>query len=212
MYNRVLDLRERLRVEEIISEIYPDVEQLYLDPRSYTTSQFRLRDVRILIIQTCQSLTYIKRESCRHGLTIDIAAIDSCRISQRPPNHPYYMISHYLKPDIWQQFNNYSGFLDFDQVNGGVGANDWDALSANESSEAQESGSSDTLDSLKSQHSRMVDVSNGHILSVDKATGKFDHDDVQIHQWRHSSLEFSRCVHEGEHTSWQRPGVVQVGY
>lgn len=167
-YSKVLDLRERLRVEEIVSEVRPDMQQLYLDPPTYLTSQNHLRDVRILIIETCQALAYIESEIPLHNLNLDLSAIDHRRICQRPSNHPYNMISAYLKPTAWKQLNNYAGFFNLGQINGGIGSGDWDALSASDSIEYKDSGSSATIDPLDSDYSRFLGAPDKYLPPADK--------------------------------------------
>lgn len=211
VYSRILDLRERLRVEEIISEIQPDMEQLYLDPPAYTASQLHLQDVRILIMRTCQSLAYVDRESSSHGLKIDISAINDRRIAQRSFDHPYHMISTYIKPDAWKEFHNYDNFLDLGRINGGVGVGDWDELSANDLLEDGENDSS-TLDEepLNSDDSGVLSILHIPTPSVHSSTAMVDtrHADLQPPR---RQTEIRQHVHGSSEVNWRRPGMVDVG-
>lgn len=111
-YSRVLDLRERLRVEEITLEMQTDMHRLYLDPPVYHTSQEHLATVRLLIRRACQSLLYIQGECDKRKLYLDIPSIYQRRTLNRPPDHPYNMIASYLKPEAQEQFHNYDIFFD----------------------------------------------------------------------------------------------------
>lgn len=205
--SRVLEIRERLRVEEIVSELQPDMDRLYLDPPAYVTSQARLGDVRILIIQTCHSLAYIARESSSHGLNIDFSAIDSSRISQRPPDHPFHIISKYLKPEAWKEFHDYSGFLDLHRINGWIGADCWEELSADDAIEVGGSGSSTTVSSLDSDHSKVFGNPNPRVqvLATAKLSYPFNvHDDAGAYRLPHKELR--------QRISLERPGIVGMVY
>lgn len=208
---RVLDLRERLRIEEIISEIHPDMARLYLDPPSYMASQIRLRDVRILIMQTCHSLAYIERQISLHELNLNLSTINDHRISQRPPDHPYHVIFSYLKLEAREAFDDYEGFLDLRRVHGGIGAGDWEELSANDSMELGEGSSSCTYDTLSTEYSNILDTPDIHPLYVDKSIHTFGiHDDVEACQMPQSLSELRYHIYEGQAIYWERPGVVIV--
>lgn len=208
---RVLDLRERLRIEEIISEIHPDMERLYLDPPSYMASQIRLRDVRILIMQTCQSLAYIERQISLHELNLNLSTINDHRTSQRPPDHPYHIIFSYLKPEAREAFDNYEGFLDLRKIHGGVGAGDWEELSADDSMELGGSSSSYTFDTLSTEYSKILDTPDIHPFYVDKSIPTFEiHDDIEAYQMPQSLSELRYRIYEGQGIRWERPGVVVV--
>lgn len=128
-YRRILDLRERLRVEEIILEMRIDMDQLYLDPPSFHATQNRLGDIRMLITRACFGLSYIQEECSANGLELDVAYISQCHIAERPRNHPYHMVSCYLKPDALAEFDNYIGFIDPSYIAKGTGLQAWGALS-----------------------------------------------------------------------------------
>lgn len=111
-YSRVLDLRECLRVEEVAIEMQMDMGQTFLEPRVYHAFDEHLGEVRIFIWRACRSLLYIQNECFTQGLELDIESISKHRISNRPPNHPFFMISRLLKPGSWEIFNDYRTFLD----------------------------------------------------------------------------------------------------
>lgn len=116
-YSRVLDLRERLRVEEITIEMKGDMERLYLLSPFYYAHQLHLGDVRILIMRTCQSLSYIEEECASHGLDLDVSAIDEQRMLNRPATHPFNIISPYLSLSTLEEFHNYDFFTPSIYVN-----------------------------------------------------------------------------------------------
>lgn len=109
-YSRLLDLRERLRVEEILLEMKTDMERLYLFSPIYRAYQGRLGNVRVLIMKACQSLSYIEDECASHGLDLEIFSIDQRRKATRPPSHPFMMIATYLNPSAVDQFYDYDFF------------------------------------------------------------------------------------------------------
>lgn len=111
-YTRVLDLRECLRVEEVAIEMQMDMGQTFLEPRVYHAFDEHLGEVRIFIWRACQSLLYIQNECFARGLELDIESISKYRIANRPPNHPFFMISRLLKPGSWKIFNDYHAFSD----------------------------------------------------------------------------------------------------
>lgn len=127
---RVLDLRERLRVEEVFLEMQIDIEQLYVSPPIYHTALELLGNVRILIVRACQSLAYIQNECANRGLTLNIARIDDLRITNRPRDHPFYALSRYLRPSAWKDFNNFEHFEHQARVGDEVGHRAWDEILA----------------------------------------------------------------------------------
>lgn len=98
-----------------------DIERLYLDPPTYHAYQNRLGNVRVLLMRTCQSLTYIEAVCADHGITFDPAAINQRRAANRPPGHPFNMIANYLKDDALEEFHNFEAFSDLDRLNAGDG-------------------------------------------------------------------------------------------
>lgn len=208
VYSRILDLRERLRVEEIISEIRPDAERLYLDPPSYAASQLHLRDVRILLIRASQSLAYIERESALYQVNLDISALDNRRISQRSSDHPYHMISIYLKPETRAEFHNYDNFRDPSRIDAGIGE-DWEALSADDLAENGTSNPS-ADEPLDSDDSGVLETRAKFIPSVDKLTARVNtRSTSDLHPPRTFSVLKQRA-HKSRRLGWGRAGVVKV--
>lgn len=154
---RVLDLRERLRVEEIFLEMQIDVEQLYVKRSTYQAALALLGNVRILIVRSCSSLTYIQDECTTRGLLLDVGAVDKRRIASRPPNHPFYTVLPYLKPSATKDFHN---FEQFEQSNLRVGHLSWDEMmveghvesSSNDSSEPSTSSDTHSLSFGRDEH------------------------------------------------------------
>lgn len=211
VYSRVLDLRERLRVEEIIAEILPDMQHLYRDPPSYAASQLHLRDVRILLIRTCQSLAYMERESSLHGLNLNISVIDAHRISQRSSNHPYHMISTYLKPEAWKEFHNYDNFRDPGRINGGIGVKDWDVLSANDLAEnAESSASLDDSEPLGSDDSGVVATPATTNPFLNKSTERVNTHSAADFKSPSTSLGFRQRARRSRRIGWGRANLVKV--
>lgn len=112
-YSRLLDLRERLRVEEITIEMKADMERLYLRSPIYHAHQVCLGNVRVLIMRTCQSLSYIDDECAFHGVDLDTSAIDERRMLNRPPAHPFNILSPYLRRSAFEEFHNYDFYSPF---------------------------------------------------------------------------------------------------
>lgn len=152
-----------------------DMHQTYLRPPTHHAYFDRLKDVRVLLTRTCQSLSYIEALCSTHGVNLDTVAIDQRRIAERPSDHPFHMISIYLKPGAWTDFNNYAIFMTTDHFTGGVNTYAWDTrtASASEASVSEivsdwavsESGSKMSLDS----GSGVVETCGGTTTSQDES-------------------------------------------
>lgn len=157
-------------MEEITVDIWTDLGQMYRDPSKFVRFQERLKDIRTVIIHSCQSLFYLEEECMKLGLELHPTSIEQRRRALRAPEHPYNILATYLKPGLpW--FHDYSVFYDARQIVGDDETDEWECWS--EGDMPVESSSSLTNSSDESLTSDDYILGLGYQPS-DEIPSKFD--------------------------------------
>jgi hypothetical protein len=98
-YNRMADIRDLLRSEEIFTEV----------KFSSNPDKAKSLDIGSLVARACECIISLQERCQEHNLVLDFASIDQRRRDSLPETHPYRVLVSYLDDAGVEEFADFGG-------------------------------------------------------------------------------------------------------